>query len=109
MGQTAEHIRDNIVKITDENGNFKGTGFFIHKEYCVAYHHNIWQLDEIYVERGEQEDNIERGQQRKRRYPAEWVKEFSDMQKDIAFLKVDNADFESLRLEGKLMAGCLLW
>ncbi len=95
MGQTAEDIRDNIVKIVDENGNCVGTGFFIHKEYCVTCHHNICRLDEIYVER--EEDNIEAGQQqRKRRYRAEWIEEFSDMQKDIAFLKVQGADFKPL-------------
>jgi S1-C subfamily serine protease len=97
MGQTAEVVRDNIVKITDENGNCAGTGFFIHKEYCVTCHHNICRLNDIYVER-EQEDNIETGQQRKRRYHAEWVEEFSDMQKDIAFLKVKDADFKPLEI-----------
>lgn len=35
MGQTAEHIRDNIVKITDENGNFKGTGFLYIKNIVL--------------------------------------------------------------------------
>src|SRR5215213_1404265 len=94
MGQTAEDIRDNIVKIADENGNCIGTGFFIHKEYCVTCHHNICGLNEIYVER--EEDNIGGKQQRKRRYPAEWVEQFSDMQKDIAFLKVNGADFKPL-------------
>jgi tetratricopeptide (TPR) repeat protein len=94
MGQTAEDIRDNIVKIADENGNCVGTGFFIHKEYCVTCHHNISGLNEIYVER--EGDNIGEGQQKKRRYSAEWVEEFSDMQKDVAFLKVKAADFKPL-------------
>ncbi|MDQ3967043.1 MAG: tetratricopeptide repeat-containing serine protease family protein, partial [Thermoproteota archaeon] len=95
MGQTAEDIRDNIVKIADENGNCVGTGFFIHKEYCVTCHHNICRLGELYVER--EEINIEAGQQqRKRRYHAEWIEKFSDMQKDIAFLKVQGADFKPL-------------
>jgi tetratricopeptide (TPR) repeat protein len=94
MGQTAEDVRDNIVKIVDKNGKFAGTGFFIHKEYCVTCHHVIYQLNEIYVER---EDNIESGKQSKRRYAAEWAKEFSDAQKDIAFLRVQNADFKPLQ------------
>jgi tetratricopeptide (TPR) repeat protein len=94
MGQTAEDIRDNIVKIADEQDNCVGTGFFIHKEYCVTCHHNIYALNEIYVER--EEYNIETGQQRKRRYHAEWVEEFSDMQKDVAFLKVQNAELKPL-------------
>ncbi len=95
MGQTAEDVRDNIVKITDKNGEFAGTGFFIHKEYCVTCHHNISRLDEIYVERDQ--NDTETGQQRKRRHPAEWAKEFSNMQRDVAFLRVKNADFKPLQ------------
>jgi len=87
-----EDIRDNIVKIADESGNCVGTGFFIHKEYCVTCHHNICGLDKVYVEK---EYNIETGQQKKR-YDAEWVEEFSDMQKDVAFLKVLGADVKPL-------------
>jgi tetratricopeptide (TPR) repeat protein len=94
-GQTAEDIRDNIVKITDETGNCVGTGFFIHKEYCVTCHHNIYELDEIYVER--EDNNIEGGQQTKSRYHAGWVEEFSDMQKDVAFLKVKSSNFKPLQ------------
>jgi tetratricopeptide (TPR) repeat protein len=93
MGQTAEDIRDNIVKIADENGNCVGTGFFIHKEYCVTCHHNICRLNEIYVER---EEDPEKGG-KKRRYPAEWVEEFSNMRRDIAFIKVKGADFKPLQ------------
>jgi hypothetical protein len=85
VGRTAEDVRDNIVKIADENCNFARTGFFIHKEYCVTCHHNICRLDEIYVER--EEYDIQTEQQRKRRYHAAWVEEFSDILKDVAFLK----------------------
>ena len=81
MGQTAEHIRDNIVKITDENGNFKGTDFFIHKEYCATYHHNIWQLDEIYVERGEQEDNMKEDSREKENTLQNGLKNFQTCKK----------------------------
>jgi CheY-like chemotaxis protein len=94
MGQTAEDIRDNIVRIADENGNCVGTGFFIHKEYCVTCHHNICRLNEIYVEK--ESFNIETGDQSKRRYQAEWVEELSDMRKDVAFLKVQGADVKVL-------------
>jgi hypothetical protein len=93
MGQTREDIRDNIVKIVNENSHFIGTGFFIHKEYCVTCHHNIYGLDEIYVER--EIYNNERGQT-KRRLHADWVEGFSDMKKDVAFLKVPGADFKPL-------------
>jgi hypothetical protein len=64
MGQTAEDILDNIVKIADEQGICVGTGFFIHQQSCVTCHYNICRSNEIYVER--EEFNIERGQQRKR-------------------------------------------
>jgi tetratricopeptide (TPR) repeat protein len=92
MGQTPEDIRDNIVRITDENGSCIGTGFFIHKQYCVTCHHNLCGLDRIYIER---ENNSETGRQ-KERYHAEWVEEFSDMQKDVAFLKVLDVDLKPL-------------
>ncbi|HEU4824266.1 MAG TPA: tetratricopeptide repeat protein [Nitrososphaeraceae archaeon] len=95
MGQTAEYIRDNIVKIVDENDNCVGTGFFIHKEYCVTCHHNIYGLDEIYVER--EKYNNQTGQLRRRRNHAEWVEQFSDMQRDIAFLKVNRTNFKPLQ------------
>jgi hypothetical protein len=35
MGQTAEDIRDNIVKIVDENGEFAGTGFLYIKNIVL--------------------------------------------------------------------------
>jgi hypothetical protein len=67
--------------IADEQGICVGTGFFIHQQSCVTCHYNICRLNEIYIER--EEFNIERGQQRKRRYHGEWVEVFSDMQEDI--------------------------
>jgi CheY-like chemotaxis protein len=104
MGQTAEDIRDNIVKIADENGNCVGTGFFIrNKEYCVTCHHAIYLLDEIYVEREEYDNQT--GQQIKPRYPAQWIEQFSDMQKDVAFLKVKGADFKPLEYRRETYGG----
>lgn len=50
-------------------------------------HHVIASLDEIFVQR----DST--------KYSAEWEPTFSDMQKDIAVLKVENAPFVSLKTE----------
>src|SRR5690242_20699780 len=98
MGQTAEDIRDNIVKIVDGQGRCVGTGFFVQKECCVTCHHNIWQLDDIFIER---DIEVEGGEQKKH-YHAEWIEDFSDMQKDIAVLKVQNADFKPLRCHAEV-------
>jgi hypothetical protein len=50
-------------------------------------HHVIASLDEIFVQR----DST--------KYSAEWEPTFSDMQKDIAVLKVENAPLVSLKTE----------
>jgi len=54
VSQTAEHVRDNIVKIVDGNGAFNGTGFLIdigHDRYCITCHHCIYRLNEIHIAR----------------------------------------------------------
>jgi tetratricopeptide (TPR) repeat protein len=86
MGQTAEDVRDNIVQIVSKEGQFAGTGFFVQKEYCVTCHHCICRLDEIFVTR-----------EGKDKFPAEWVQEYSDMEKDIAVLRVKGHDFLPLQ------------
>ena len=54
MSQTNEDIRDNVVKVVDSKGDFKGTGFFIEvkgNKYCITCHHCIYQLNQISLER----------------------------------------------------------
>ena len=76
-------IRKNIVKVTGDN--LFGTGFFIQKEYCITCHHVICKMKGIEVEH----NGI--------LYDAKWVKEYSDMEKDIAVLNVKNCRAEPLQ------------
>ena len=83
MSQTSDYVRENIVKVVDSEGNFRGTAFFIEiqqKKYCITCHHCICRLNEIYIEK----DNLN--------FSAEWIEQFSDMNKDIAILKVMDCD-----------------
>jgi Flp pilus assembly protein TadD len=77
-----KYIRNNIVKVIGDKSF--GTGFFIEKEYCVTCHHVIYKMNEINVEHS---NNI---------YPAEWVKEYSDMGRDIAVLNVKGCNAKPL-------------
>jgi hypothetical protein len=87
MSQRVEDIRDNIVKIVDDRGNFHGTGFLIevkHSKYCITCHHCICRLNKIYVARGTE------------MWHAEWLEDFSDMSKDIAILENRDISIKSL-------------
>ena len=84
MTQSANDIRDNIVKIVDSKDNFAGTAFFIQKEYCVSCHHCICILDDIYIGSRDQ------------KYRAEWIEEYSNTNKDIAIVRVKDSNFKPL-------------
>ena len=87
QSQTAEFIRDNIVKIVDKNAEFYGSGFFIdvnRQRYCVTCHHCICTLDKIFVERF---GHI---------YPTKWIEEYSEMRQDLAVLKVKTSPLKPL-------------
>jgi len=78
--QNSAFVRDNIVKIIDEKGNFYGTGFFIkiiNKRYCITCHHCINKLNKILIEK------------RLNKYLMKWNEKYSDMNKDIAILETD--------------------
>jgi hypothetical protein len=79
-----KHIRKNIVKVSGENSKSFGTGFFIQDECCVTCHHVIYKMDRIRVEHGSAT------------YSAEWSKEYSDMERDIAILRVKDCSAEPL-------------
>ena len=53
--QTSDHVKNNVVKIVNENGNFFGTGFFIvinQLKYCITCHHCINNIvDDIFIEK----------------------------------------------------------
>jgi tetratricopeptide (TPR) repeat protein len=91
MTQTASDVRDNIVKIIDHNENFGGTGFFIRKDYCITCHHSICKMDEIFVQRGTE------------KYLAQWVEELSNMEKDVAVLKVKESNLKPLECAKEAM------
>jgi hypothetical protein len=85
--QTSQFIRDNIVKIVDNNNNFYGTGFFIkvnNTKYCITCHHCIYKADEIFIQRDNQ------------KYASLWIKKYSNMSKDLAVLQIENCPIESL-------------
>lgn len=83
--QTEEHIRRNIVKVMDRQGETLGTGFFVKKELLVTCHHNIWRCDDIYV-----------GRMNSELLAAEWLEEFSDMESDLATFRVKNSPYDPL-------------
>jgi tetratricopeptide (TPR) repeat protein len=79
--QTSGFVRDNIVKIVNNNGEFFGTGFcleFNQKKYFITCHHCIYNLDQIFIEK----DSIQ--------YSCKWIEEYSDINKDLAVLKCDD-------------------
>jgi tetratricopeptide (TPR) repeat protein len=85
--QTSSFVRDNIVKIVDEDGNFYGTGFFIEmnrKKYCITCHHCICRLSKIFVEK----ENI--------KHLCKWDEDYSDMDMDISVLSLIN-DISSIK------------
>jgi tetratricopeptide (TPR) repeat protein len=76
--------KSRTVKILDASNKFYGTGFFIRQDYCVTCHHNI-----CYIE------NIKIGTDKKV-VTADWIEEYSDMEKDIAILRTEDTEAESL-------------
>jgi len=78
--QTSRFLKNNIVKIIDEKGNFYGTAFFINvndKIYGVTCHHCIYKLNTITIEK------------KSKTHLLKWNEKYSDMSKDIAILDRD--------------------
>jgi hypothetical protein len=69
-------IKDSVVKIVDNKGDFHGSGFFLYKDYCVTSHVNIAELDDIFVEKYA------------KRYRVEWISKYSDMTINLAVLRL---------------------
>jgi tetratricopeptide (TPR) repeat protein len=69
-----------IAKIVDASKRFVGTGFFVRQDYCVTCHHNIAHMEKIQVEAD------------KKVVAATWIEEYSDLEKDIAILRVENEE-----------------
>jgi len=79
---SAEDVSHNILRVIGDGSI--GTGFFIQKELCVTCHHVISKMNAIKVE------------YKGKSYDAEWVPEYSDMDKDIAILRVKNCEANPL-------------
>src|SRR5215204_1947620 len=84
LAQTNDSIRKNIVKVIDKSGRFRGTAFFLQKEYCITCHHILEGFDEIYIEK----DNIKK--------LSIYDTGYSDIEKDIAVLWVDDPPVKPL-------------
>jgi len=86
--QTSDHVKNNVVKIVNENGNFFGTGFFIvinQLKYCITCHHCINNIvDDIFIEKNNN------------KYLAQWNDRYSDPSKDIAVLEVGDCPIADL-------------
>jgi len=74
-----DNILTSLVKIIDKSNNtIKGAGFFIgNKGYIITCHHVIFELDEIWIEYDTQQ------------FLATWSEIFSNIELDIAILKID--------------------
>ncbi|MEH1861114.1 MAG: HEAT repeat domain-containing protein, partial [Nostoc sp.] len=75
---TLDELRESMVKILDSNGGTVGSGFIIRADgHLVTCHHVIYLLDALRVE------------YQGKVYPAEWCEEFSNLEVDIAILKIN--------------------
>jgi hypothetical protein len=90
---TTRDIKNSIVRIVDDKGAFSGTGFFVTNEICVTCHHVISRLNQINVQ---SKDSI---------YPAEWDEKHSNMEKNIAVLRVKNSGVTPLPLAKEAFPG----
>jgi hypothetical protein len=88
-----EAKKDNIFKITDRKGTFKGTGFLLTEKYIVTCHHCIYDINEIYADNGSKKYNVK------------WEEEFSCMEKDIAFLRVAGIHAKPLESRRQIFGG----
>jgi tetratricopeptide (TPR) repeat protein len=85
MELPSDFIKSNTVRIVNNEGIFCGTAFLLEDEVAVTCHHNICEIDEIFVETT-----------KNNRTPAKWVKESSVMENDVAMLEVIKSPFKKL-------------
>lgn len=74
-----DQLKDSMVKILESDGQtVLGSGFILRSDgYIITCHHLIYKLDSIKVE------------YQKRPYDAHWCEELSDLEVDIAILKIE--------------------
>ncbi|XZN96728.1 MAG: NB-ARC domain-containing protein [Microcoleus sp.] len=81
MNYDLDRLWQSMVKILDANNKTVGSGFVIREDgYLVTCHHVIYNLKLINVE------------YRERRYAAQWCENFSNLEVDIAILKINVND-----------------
>ena len=88
MGQSLSEVSSNIIKVIgDNNSSSFGTGFFVQKGFCVTCHHVICRMNNIKIEHNNKS------------FDAYWYSNYSDMENDIAILKVSDLTTEINPLE----------
>ena len=95
-----DKIWDSMVKILDPTGNTVGSGFIIHADgYFVTCHHIIYYLNLLSV------------QHQGKNYQAKWQEKFSNLEVDIAILKIDvkNAKPISITIPKDQMVSALVY
>lgn len=82
-----DKIKNCVVQISDDK-RFSGTGFFIsYKGYIITCHHVIYSLKEIWI-RYRDGDKVQ----------ATWCKKYSNIDADIAVLKIDESIFTDIEI-----------
>ena len=87
MNYDLDQLWQSMVKILDAKGKTIGSGFIIRADgYIVTCHHVIYNLNSINVE------------YREKKYTAQWCEELSNLEVDIAILKIDVHDAKPVTL-----------
>jgi hypothetical protein len=100
ISEGRDKIWDSMVKILDPTGNTVGSGFIIHSDgYFVTCHHIISSLNLLSV------------QHQGKNYQAKWQEKFSNLEVDIAILKIDvkNAKPISITIPKDQMVSALVY
>ncbi|MGK7873694.1 MAG: trypsin-like peptidase domain-containing protein [Xenococcaceae cyanobacterium] len=83
-----DQLRESMVKILkSDRGDTAGSGFIIRSDgYLITCHHVIYLLDALQVE------------YQGKRYEAQWCKEYSNPEVDIAILKINVENAEAVTI-----------
>jgi Flp pilus assembly protein TadD len=79
--QTTGFVKNNVLKVVDENRNLQGTGFCLNVnkyKFIITCHHCIYKMEQIFVEKN---DTL---------YSCNWDENLSDMNLDLAVLIPDD-------------------